>query len=118
MSWAEFLADVSALAKGLVAAGVEAGDRIALISKTRYEWVALDYAIWYAGAVTVPVYETSSTEELGRILADSGAILAVAETSDHVTRVEQVLPDLPALRRVVCLDNGGLETFTCRRAPG
>ena len=58
----------SAVAKGLVAAGIEAGDRVALISKTRYEWTLLDYAIWFAGAVTVPVYETSSAEQIGWIL--------------------------------------------------
>src|SRR3546814_15849088 len=62
---AEFLAEVTAVAKGLIAAGVEPGDRVALISKTRYEWTLVDYAIWFAGAVTVPIYETSSAE-IGR----------------------------------------------------
>ena len=66
---AEFLDEVRAVAKGLIAAGVEAGDRVALMSKTRYEWTLLDYAIWFAGAVTVPVYETSSAEQIGWILA-------------------------------------------------
>ena len=61
---AEFLAEVSAVAKGLIAAGIEVGDRVALISKTRYEWTLLDYAIWFAGAVTVPIYETSSAEQV------------------------------------------------------
>ena len=84
---AEFLGEVSAVAKGLVAAGVEAGDRVALISKTRYEWTLLDYAIWFAGAVTVPVYETSSAEQIAWILQDSGARAVVAEGADHVARV-------------------------------
>ena len=66
-------AEVAAVAKGLIAAGVEAGDRVALISRTRYEWTLLDYAIWFAGAVTVPVYETSSADQVGWILRDSGA---------------------------------------------
>lgn len=57
---AQFLAEVRAVAKGLIAAGVEPGARVALMSRTRYEWVLLDFAIWSAGAVTVPVYETSS----------------------------------------------------------
>ena len=70
---AEFLADVRAVAKGLVAAGIEAGDRVALISRTRYEWTLLDYAIWFAGAATVPVYETSSADQIEWILTDSGA---------------------------------------------
>ena len=80
---AEFLDEVSAVAKGLIAAGIEAGDRVALISRTRYEWTLLDYAIWFAGAVTVPVYETSSAEQIEWILADSGARAVVAETPEH-----------------------------------
>ena len=84
---AEFLAEVSAVAKGLVAAGIEAGDRVALISKTRYEWTLFDYAIWFAGAVTVPVYETSSAEQVAWILEDSGARAVIAEGADHLARV-------------------------------
>ena len=61
---AQFLAEVSAVAKGLIAAGIEVGDRVALLSKTRYEWTLLDYAIWFAGAVSVPIYETSSAEQI------------------------------------------------------
>ena len=86
---AGFLAEVSAVAKGLMAAGIEPGDRVALISKTRYEWTLLDYAIWFAGAVTVPVYETSSTEQIGWILADSGAKAVVAEGKEHLARVNE-----------------------------
>ncbi len=82
------------MAKGLVAAGIEAGDRVALISKTRYEWTLLDYAIWFAGAVTVPVYETSSAEQVGWILQDSGARAVVAEGPDHLARVTEVRGDL------------------------
>jgi long-chain acyl-CoA synthetase len=109
VSWAEFLADVTAAAKGLVSVGVVAGDRVALICKTRYEWAVLDYATWFAGAVTVPVYETSSAEQIGWILADSGAVLAVAETPDHLARVTEASGDLPGMRRVVCIETGGLE---------
>ena len=78
---AAFHGEVTAVAKGLLASGIEAGDRVALISKTRYEWTLLDYAIWFAGAVTVPVYETSSTEQVEWILQDSGARAVVAETT-------------------------------------
>ena len=76
-------AQVTALAKGLIAAGIEPGDRVALMSRTRYEWTLADYAIWSAGAVTVPVYETSSAEQVEWILSDSGARAAIAETDQH-----------------------------------
>ena len=89
-----------AVAKGLVAAGIEAGDRVALISKTRYEWTLLDYAIWFAGAVTVPVYETSSSEQIQWILDDSGARAVVAETPEHVDRVTEVRGGLTELNHV------------------
>jgi long-chain acyl-CoA synthetase len=79
----QFRDDVTALAKGLVAAGIEPGDRVALMSRTRYEWTLADYAIWAAGAVTVPVYETSSAEQIEWILSDSGARAAFAETTAH-----------------------------------
>jgi long-chain acyl-CoA synthetase len=97
---AQFHDEVRAVAKGLVAAGIEAGDRIALICKTRYEWTLLDYAIWFAGAVTVPVYETSSSEQIQWILADSGAKAVVAETSEHVARVTGVRSGLTELNHV------------------
>ena len=84
---AQFLHEVRAVAKGLVASGVQAGDRVALISRTRYEWTLVDYAIWFAGAVSVPVYETSSAEQVGHILRDSGACAAVVDGPSHLTRI-------------------------------
>lgn len=89
VSAATFLAEVSAVAKGLMAAGIEPGDRVALISKTRYEWTLLDYAIWFAGAATVPIYETSSSEQIAWILQDSGARAIVAEGPDHLARIRE-----------------------------
>src|SRR5215472_8366066 len=85
-SWADVTAgqfkdEVIAVAKGLVAAGIEPGDRVALMSHTRYEWTLIDYAIWTAGAITVPVYETSSDEQAEWILSDSGARACFAETA-------------------------------------
>jgi len=106
---AELLADVREVAAGLLAAGVATGDRVALISRTRYEWTVVDYAIWYVGAVTVPVYETSSEAQVGWILSDSGSRLVVAETAVHAARVEALRGDLPELRRVVTIDDGGLD---------
>ncbi len=85
----QLLTEVRRTAKGLVAAGIAPGDRVALVSKTRYEWTLLDYAIWYVGAVTVPVYETSAADQLGWVLADSGARAVVVETPAHAERVQE-----------------------------
>ena len=94
----QFKAEVVALAKGLVAAGIGVGDRIALMSHTRYEWTLIDYAIWTAGAVTVPVYETSSAEQAEWILSDSGARACFVETAGFEDTDRQ-LPG-PAARAV------------------
>ena len=109
---ADFLREVSAVAKGLMAAGIERGDRVALISKTRYEWTLLDYAIWFAGAVTVPVYETSSAEQIAWILQDSGARAVVAEGPDHVARVHEARGGLPALNHVWSLADDAVDVLT------
>jgi len=108
LSAAGFLAEVSALAKGLMAAGVGAGDRVALMAKTRYEWTLTDFAIWFAGAVTVPIYETSSTEQVAWILSDSAAVAVVTETAAHTATVDAVRDRLPALRQVWSIDAGAL----------
>ena len=110
---AEFLDEVQAVAKGLVAAGVEVGDRVALLSKTRYEWTLLDYAIWFAGAVTVPIYETSSAEQIGWILQDSGARAIVAEGSDHLARVREARRsgDLAELQHVWSLQDNAVDVL-------
>ncbi|MDP3894724.1 long-chain fatty acid--CoA ligase [Nocardioides sp.] len=107
----EFHEQVVAVAKGLVAAGIEAGDRVALISKTRYEWTLLDYAIWFAGAVTVPVYETSSAEQVGWILQDSGARAVVVEGPEHTARVSQVRGDLEHLNHVWSLEGNAVDVL-------
>ncbi|OUZ09513.1 long-chain fatty acid--CoA ligase [Aeromicrobium sp. PE09-221] len=96
----EFHAQVVAAAKGLVAEGVQAGDRVAIIAKTRYEWTVLDYAIWWAGAVSVPVYETSSASQIAWILSDSGATHVFVETEEHRDRVEQARTEAPAVRSI------------------
>jgi len=87
---AQFLEEVVAVARGLLAAGIEPGDRVGLMSKTRYEWTLVDYAIWSCGAVTVPVYETSSAEQVSWILEDSGAVACFVETAAHQTIVTGV----------------------------
>ncbi|HEX4190694.1 MAG TPA: AMP-dependent synthetase/ligase [Marmoricola sp.] len=100
VSAADFLTEVRAVAKGLIAAGVEAGDRVALLSRTRYEWTLFDYAIWFAGAATVPIYETSSAEQVEWILADSGARAVIAETPEHTGRLKGIRDRLPEVHHV------------------
>ena len=86
MTVAAFAAEVTAVAKGLVARGIEPGDRVAIMSRTRYEWTLLDFACWAAGALGVPVYETSSAEQVRWIMADAGVRLALVETAQHAAR--------------------------------
>ena len=103
-----FAAEVAGLAKGLVAAGITPGDRVGLMSSTRYEWTLLDYAIWTAGGVTVPIYETSAAEQVRWILDDSGACAVFTETDRHAALVEQVRADLPALANHWTIDGPDL----------
>jgi len=93
-----FAAEVTAVARGLIAAGVEPGERVALLSRTRYEWTLVDYAILAVGAATVPIYETSSAEQIRWILSDSGAVAVVVETARHAALVEQVRDELVDLK--------------------
>ncbi|SFK06376.1 AMP-dependent synthetase/ligase [Streptomyces pini] len=104
----EFLAEVRAAAKGLIAAGVRPGDRIGLMSRTRYEWTLLDFAVWSAGAVTVPIYETSSPEQIQWILSDSGAVGCVVESGAHAAAVESVRDRLPRLADLWIIDDGAV----------
>ncbi|MGP3951028.1 AMP-dependent synthetase/ligase [Streptomyces sp. 7N604] len=104
-----FLAEVREAARGLIAAGVQPGDRVGLMSRTRYEWTLLDFAVWSAGAVTVPVYETSSPEQIAWILGDSGAVGCLAETAGHEAAIESVRDRLPDLKNVWQIESGGVE---------
>jgi long-chain acyl-CoA synthetase len=123
---AAFKDEVLALAKGLAAAGIGAGDRVALMSHTRYEWTLIDYAIWTAGAVCVPVYETSSAEQAEWILSNSGAKACFAETAEFETMIEGFRDRVPALEQLWRFDSlqdltdGGKavedEEITARRA--
>ncbi len=107
----QFRDEVVAVARGLIASGIKPGDRIALISKTRYEWTLLDYSIWAAGATTVPVYETSSADQVEWILSDSGAVACLVETTEHRTVVDGIAERLPELKQLWTIDEdaiGGL----------
>ncbi len=105
----EFATEVGSLAAGLIAQGVQAGDRVGLMSKTRYEWTLCDYAIWTAGAVTVPIYETSSAEQVQWNLGDSGAVGVIVESGAHQAQLDEVRDQLPDLKGSWQIDAGGLE---------
>jgi len=100
--------EVVGVAKGLIAAGVQPGDRVGLMSKTRYEWTLVDFGIWFAGAVTVPIYETSSAEQVEWILSDSGAVAFVLETPAHEEVFGEVRERVPAVTSQWQIDSGGL----------
>jgi long-chain acyl-CoA synthetase len=107
----EFLADVSAIAKGLIASGVELGDRVGIMARTRYEWSLVDFAIWFAGGVSVPIYETSSPTQVAWNLGDSGAVAVVAEGPGHENIIRQAAhaEGLDALRDVWQMEGDGLD---------
>ena len=88
----EYEEEIKAVAKGFIAAGVGFGDRVAIMAKTRYEWTVLDFAIWFAGAVPVPIYETSSAEQVDWILTDSAAVAIIVETPALVELVKPIMP--------------------------
>ena len=113
----EFLREVYGVAKGLIANGVGQGDRVVLMSDTRYEWNLFDFAIMAAGAVSVPVYPSSSTSQCEWIVEDSGAVIGIAEKSGHATRLNTfVHATAPAegahLDRVLSITDGAVETLT------
>ena len=108
---AQFKDEVVAVAKGLVAAGIEAGDRVALMSHTRDEWTLIDYAIWAAGGVTVPVYETSSAEQAEWILANSGARACFVETAAYEQIIDSLRDQVPALEHMWRIEAGGAESL-------
>jgi long-chain acyl-CoA synthetase len=114
VSAGDFYARVRALAKGLVASGVAPGDRVALLSHTRLEWVLVDYAILAAGAVTVPIYETSSAEQIQWILGDSGACTAVVETPVMRSTYDAIHADASACREALVIEDGALDELASR----
>jgi long-chain acyl-CoA synthetase len=105
-----FAEEVKALAAGLIAAGVQAGDRVGLMSATRYEWTLIDYAIWTAGAVTVPIYETSSAEQIEWILSDSGAVGFFYETDTHKAAYDSI--KAPGVKNAWQINDKTLESLT------
>ncbi|HEY0475597.1 MAG TPA: AMP-binding protein, partial [Kribbella sp.] len=112
ISAAEFARQVSGVAKGLIAAGVKHGDRVALLSATRYEWTLIDYAIWSIGAATVPIYETSSASQIQWILTDSEAVVAIVENAAHGAVVESARAEAPTLQEVWQIESGAVDELT------
>jgi long-chain acyl-CoA synthetase len=113
ISATDFLADVRTLAKGLMASGVGAGDRVGIMSRTRYEWSLVDFAIWFAGAVSVPIYETSSPSQVAWNLGDSGAVAAFGEAAHHEDVIRQAVTaeGLTSLQHVWQLEGNGLDAL-------
>lgn len=117
----EFVDEVHEVARGLIAVGVEQGDRVALMSDTRYEWSLLDFAIWAAGAVSVPIYPSSSMSQVQWIIEDSGAVLAITETPEHTDLLTNLvlreggtpaLQDSPSqLRRILEINSAAIDTL-------
>ncbi len=108
VSGEQFAGEVAAVAKGLIAAGIAAGDRVAVMSKTRYEWTIVDFALFTVGAVVVPIYETSSAEQVQWILSDSGAGGIFVETPEHADIVESVRGETPDLAHVWQFESGAI----------
>ncbi|MCS3444565.1 AMP-dependent synthetase/ligase [Microbacterium phyllosphaerae] len=114
ISAADFQTAVIALAKGFVAAGIQPGEKVGFLARTTYEWTLVDFALFYAGAVMVPIYETSSPSQIQWILEDSGAIAVMVESPEHFARLDEVRGDLPLLREVWQLHLGAIDTLTAQ----
>ncbi|MGW2345061.1 AMP-dependent synthetase/ligase [Streptomyces sp. NPDC001661] len=109
---AQFCDEVMALAKGLLAQGIRFGDRVAIMSRTRYEWTLFDFALWTIGAQVVPIYPTSSAEQVFWMLYDSEVSAAIVEHEDHAMTVATVIGRLPHLHRLWQLDGGAVDEIT------
>ncbi len=109
MSAEEFEQKVIALAKGFIAAGIQPGQAIGIMSRTRFEWSLIDFAIWYAGAVSVPVYETSAPAQLEWILSNSDAVALWLENEEHEQRYSQIKASTPLIRNVWRMDDGAID---------
>ena len=101
----EFYEEVVALAKGLIAAGITPGQAIGILSRTRYEWVLIDFAIWFAGAVSVPIYESSAPAQIEWILSDSDSVALFVENDEHLERFNSIRSSTPRLNQVWRIDS-------------
>ena len=108
---AEFRTQVVALAKGFINAGIKPGDRVGIICATRYEWVLIDFAMFYAGGILVPIYETSSPSQIKFILEDSGSVGIITETAEHFSRFSDVKKNLPSVEYTWQMHKGDIESL-------
>ncbi len=111
---ADYLAEVKALAKGFIASGIEPGQRVGIMSHTRYEWALCDFALWFAGAVSVPIYESSAPSQIEWILGDSGAVAVIFEDSDMVSLFKTVAKSLPAVKSHWVMESNDLEDLVAK----
>jgi long-chain acyl-CoA synthetase len=104
----DFLEQVEDLAKGFIAAGINPGDAVGIMSRTRYEWALVDYALWFAGAVSVPIYETSAPAQIEWVLSDSNSVALFVETGEHQSRFESIKGSVPSVKQVWKFDDDSL----------
>ena len=116
ISAAEFQRQVIALAKGFAAGGIEPGDKVGFVARTTYEWTLVDFALFYAGAVMVPIYETSSSAQIAWNLTDSGAVAIITELPDHAARLAEVRAELPLIRSAWEMHSGDLDRLVAEGA--
>jgi long-chain acyl-CoA synthetase len=116
ISAAQFREQVRNVAKGLIAEGLNAGDRIAILSRTRYEWTVADYAIWYAGCVTVPIYETSSPEQVEWIISDSHVVATFFEAQRTTHAFQPIAAKVPHMTRSYIFSDDVLAELTRKGA--
>ncbi|CAB4638978.1 unannotated protein [freshwater metagenome] len=103
-----FLEQVQDLARGFIAAGIKPGDSVAIMSRTRYEWALIDFALWFAGAVSVPIYETSAPAQIEWVLSDSDSVALIVETQDHQDRFDKIKESTPSVKQVWRIDDDSL----------
>lgn len=111
LSGAGFLEQVQDLAKGFIAAGIQPGQAVGIMSKTRFEWTLIDFALWFAGAIPVPIYESSAPSQMEWILSDSDAVALVVENADLLKRFEEIKNEAPLVRQVWQIESDDLQTL-------
>lgn len=105
----EFEDKVIAVAKGLVASGIQPGQAVGIMSRTRFEWALIDFALWYAGAVPVPIYESSAPSQIEWILSDADCVALFVENDEHLSRFEEIKNSAPLCRQVWNIEGGSLD---------
>ena len=107
----EFESRVIKVAKGLVAAGVQPGQAVAIMSRTRFEWALIDFAIWYAGAVSVPIYESSAPSQIEWILSDADCVALFVENKEHESRFNEIKQGAPLCRQIWQIEGGAVDAL-------